>query len=166
VNPLVQPDPGLYIWTIVTFLVLAGLLAKFAWRPLLASLESRQKTIAGAVDDARRAKVELERVHQDAARLLVEARRESEGILTRARADADRFREELRQQATVDAANITRNAERQVQQETTRAMAFIRKEAINLSTAIASKILGRTITESDQAHLIDEVISDLDRPKA
>ena len=41
-NPLVQPDPGLYIWTIVTFLVLVALLAKFAWGPLLQALESRQ----------------------------------------------------------------------------------------------------------------------------
>ena len=44
-NPLVQPDPGLFIWTIVTFLVLLGLLAKFAWRPLLQSLDARQETI-------------------------------------------------------------------------------------------------------------------------
>ena len=39
-NPLVQPDPGLFIWTIVTFLVLLALLAKFAWRPLLQALET------------------------------------------------------------------------------------------------------------------------------
>ena len=40
-NTLVQPDPGLFIWTILTFLVLVGLLAKFAWRPLLEALERR-----------------------------------------------------------------------------------------------------------------------------
>ena len=45
-NPLVQPDPGLFIWTIVTFLVLVALLAKFAWRPLLRALETRQETIS------------------------------------------------------------------------------------------------------------------------
>ena len=50
-NPLVQPDPGLFIWTIVTFLVLLALLAKFAWRPLLAALESRQQSIRKALDD-------------------------------------------------------------------------------------------------------------------
>ena len=44
-NPLVQPDPGLFIWTILTFLVLLWALAKFAWRPLLAALEERQQTI-------------------------------------------------------------------------------------------------------------------------
>jgi len=44
-NPLVQPDPGLFIWTIVTFLVLLALLAKFAWRPLLQALDTRQQAI-------------------------------------------------------------------------------------------------------------------------
>ena len=44
-NPLVQPDPGLFFWTIATFLVLLFLLAKFAWKPLLQALESRQEMI-------------------------------------------------------------------------------------------------------------------------
>ena len=55
-NPLVQPDPGLYIWTIVTFLVLLGLLARFAWRPLLDALEKRELAIKKSLDDARQAK--------------------------------------------------------------------------------------------------------------
>ena len=68
-NPLVQPDPGLYIWTIVTFLVLVALLAKFAWRPLLAALEQRQEAIRKSLDDVRQAKQDLEtrarRVRED-----------------------------------------------------------------------------------------------------
>jgi len=60
-NPLVQPDPGLYIWTILTFLVLLTLLAKFAWGPLLAALENREKVIASAVENAEKARKELER---------------------------------------------------------------------------------------------------------
>ena len=53
---LVNPDPGLYIWTIVTFLALVFVLAKFAWKPLLKALDERQQTIARAVDDARQAR--------------------------------------------------------------------------------------------------------------
>ena len=60
-NPLVQPDPGLYIWTIATFLVLLALLARFAWRPLLDALEQRQEVIRKSLDDARQARQELER---------------------------------------------------------------------------------------------------------
>src|SRR5574339_10649 len=112
-NPLVQPDPGLFIWTILTFLVLVGLLAKFAWRPLLDALDRRQKMIAGAVDDARKAREELERVQQDASKLLAEARVEAGTILSRARSDAERFREEMREKAMSDAAALAKNAGRQ-----------------------------------------------------
>src|SRR5204863_898440 len=61
-NPLVQLDPGLYIWTIVVFLVLLGLLARFAWKPLLEALEARQELIRRLLDDAEKAKQELDRM--------------------------------------------------------------------------------------------------------
>lgn len=163
-NPLVQPDPGLFVWTILTFLVLAALLAKFAWRPLLEALELRRKTIAGALDDARKAREELERVQDEAAQLLAEARRNADGIVSAARSDADRFREEMKQQATVQAAGIVERAEREIQRETARAVAQIRQEAVDLSFAIASKVLQRTVTPADHERLLDEVIGKLDRP--
>src|SRR5215470_9220719 len=59
-NPLLRPDPGLFIWTIITFLVLLAVLAKFAWGPLLKALDARQQSIRAALDDAQRAKQERE----------------------------------------------------------------------------------------------------------
>jgi F-type H+-transporting ATPase subunit b len=162
-NPLVQPDVGLYFWTIFTFLLLLFLLRKFAWTPLLAALERREKTIAGAVEDARKAKEELERVQQDAAQLLVQARREAEGIVSRARSDAERFRDEMQKKASDDAAGIVRNAERRIQQETTKAIEQLRHEAVDLSVAIASKLLRRNVSKEDNERLIREVVSSLDR---
>ena len=162
-NPLVQPDPGLFVWTILTFLILAALLAKFAWRPLLASLEARQKTIAAALDDARRAREELERVQQDSTSLLADARREADAIVSRARADADRFRDDMKQQARDEAANIVANAEQQIQKETTRALAQLRQEAVDLSFSIASKVLRRTVTPADHQHLLDDLVTKLDQ---
>lgn len=162
-NPLVQPDPGLFIWTILTFLVLVALLAKFAWRPLLEALDRRQKTIAAALDDARKAKEELERVQQDAAKMMAEARREADGVLTRARADAERFREELKQQASAQAAAIVSNAEKEIQRETARAVSQLRQEAVDLSFSIASKILRRTVTPADHERLVDEIVTTLDK---
>ena len=64
-NLLVQPDPGLFIWTILTFLILLALLAKFAWSPLLQALDARQASIRKALDDARKAKQDLEGIHAD-----------------------------------------------------------------------------------------------------
>ena len=135
-NPLVQPDPGLYIWTIATFLVLVALLARFAWRPLLTALETRQQSIRQALDDARQAKQELERLHGESAKLLAQARAEAAGLL--------------------------RNAERQIEMETTRAVQQIRQEAIDLSIGIASKVLQRNVSREDNERLIEETFKQLE----
>jgi F-type H+-transporting ATPase subunit b len=161
-NPLVQPDPGLYIWTIVTFLVLVALLAKFAWRPLLEALEGRQESIRKSLDDARQAKVELERLHGESTKILAQARAEAEAIMSRTRSDADRFREELKQKARAEAATLVKNAEHQIALETSRALQQIRLEAVDLSIAIASKVLQRNVSKEDNERLIEETFRQLE----
>ena len=161
-NPLVQPDPGLYIWTIATFLVLAGLLAKFAWKPLLAALAARQDAIRKSLDEARQAKTELERLNAESARILAHARTEAEAILTATRSDATQFREELKQQARADAAAIVKNAEKQVELEKTRALQEIRQEAVNLSVTIASKLLQRNVSKDDNLRLIEDTFKHIE----
>src|SRR6185503_4502147 len=138
-NPLVQVDPGLFIWTIVTFLVLLTVLAKFAWRPLLQALDNRQRLIRQSLDDAQKATEDLERLKQESAQVIRDARVEADSIITRSRADADRVREDMKQKARAEADAIVRNAERQIQLETTRALQQIRQEAVDLSVMIASK---------------------------
>jgi F-type H+-transporting ATPase subunit b len=161
-NPLVQPDPGLFIWTIVTFLVLLAVLAKFAWRPLLEALERRQESIRKSLDDARQAKQELERLHVESQRILAQARSEADTIVARTRDDANRLREELRQKAQQEATGILRNAERQIEMETARALQQIRHEAVDLSVAIASKLLQRNVTREDNERLIEETFKQLE----
>jgi F-type H+-transporting ATPase subunit b len=161
-NPLVQPDPGLFIWTILTFLVLVGLLAKFAWRPLLEALERRQATIARALDDAKLARQELERFQKESAEMMRQARVEAEGIIARSRTDAEVLREELKQRSRAEAAAIVKNAEQQIQLETARAIQQIRHEAVDLSVAIASKILQRQVSKEDNEALIEATLKQVE----
>jgi F-type H+-transporting ATPase subunit b len=160
-NPLIQVDPGLFIWTIIVFLVLLTLLAKFAWTPLLQALEARQNTIAKALDDAQKAKVELERLNQESAAIIRKARVEADSIITSTRSDAERLREEMRQKARTEAEGIVKNAERQIQLETARALQQIRHEAADLGVAIASKLIQRNITKEDNEKLIEEALKQL-----
>jgi len=161
-NPLVQPDPGLYIWTIVTFLVLLALLAKFAWGPLLAALASRQEVIRRSLDDAQQAKVELEKLRVESAKILAQARSEAEAIMSATRSDAERFREELKQKARAEAATLLKNAEHQIALETSRALQQIRHETVDLSVAIASKVLQRNVSKEDNERLIEETFRQLE----
>ena len=161
-NPLVQPDPGLFIWTILTFLVLVALLGRFAWRPLLLALEGRQAAIAKSLEDADRARLELERLQRESSKMMQQARVEADAILSRSRADAEALREELKQKSRAEAAAIVRNAERQIQLETARAVQQIRGEAIDLSVAMASKILRRQVSKEDHEGLIEETLKQVE----
>jgi F-type H+-transporting ATPase subunit b len=164
-NPLVQPDPGLFIWTILTFLVLLGLLAKFAWRPLLQALEARQELIRKSLEEAQQARRELERVSQESAQILKESRVQAETIIAQSRSDAERLREEMRQKAKAESDTIVRNAERQIQLETGRALQQIRHEAADLSVLIASKLIQRNLSKEDNDRLIEDALTQMDARK-
>lgn len=162
-DTLVRVDPGLYFWTTFTFLALVWALKAFAWTPLLKALEERRATIEKSVEDAKKATAELQRVQEDSARLLAEARAEAAGIVTRSRADSDRFREEMRKKAAEDAQVIVKNAEKEIQLETARAVAQLRTEAVDLSVAIASKLLRKNISAADNDALIQDAIGQFKR---
>ena len=161
-NPLVQGEPGLYIWTILTFLGLLFCLRLLAWKPLLAMLKERQDTIAKSLDDAKQARQELERLGSEQQRILAEARSQAESIIAQTRDDANRLRDELKQKAQAEAAGIVKNAEKQITQETSRAVQQIRQEAVDISVAIASKLLQRNVSRADNERLIDETFRELE----
>ena len=165
-NPLVAPDVGLYIWTIVTFLLLLVAFNYLAWRPLKATLAAREDSIRTSLDDARQAREELQRLRSESAKMLAEARVEADAILSRTREDANRFRDEMKEKAQAEAATIVKNAERRIEMETSRALQQIRSEAVEFSVAIASKILQRNVSKEDNERLIEETFrqSETTRP--
>ena len=152
----------MFIWTILTFLTLAALLAKFAWRPMLAALDRRQQMVAKMVEDARQAKEDLSRVQAEMAQILTAARADAEGIVARTRADAERLRVELREKATAEAAALLRNAERQIQLDTNRALEQIRREAVELALAVAEKLLRHNVSRADNEALIASAIQQIE----
>jgi F-type H+-transporting ATPase subunit b len=161
-NPLVQPDPGLFFWTILTFLTLVFLLKKFAWGPLLKALEERQETIRKSLDDAEQAKQELTRLQDESAQIIAEARAEAQSIVTKSRAEAERVREDLKEKAKNEADAILKNAERQIHLETDRAVQQIRQEVVELSLNVASKLIRKNLTQEDNDALIQESLSQIE----
>jgi len=155
-NPLLQVDPGLYIWTIIIFLGLLWAFNKLAWTPLRATLNAREESIRKSLDDARQAREELKQLRAESAKMLAEARAEADTILTRTREDANRFRDEMKVKAHAEASGIVKNAEQRIEMETARALQQIRAEAVEFSVAIASKILQRNVSKEDNERLIEE----------
>ena len=165
-NPLVQPDPGLFIWTILTFLVLLYLLAKFAWRPLLTALESRQEGIRKSLDDADQAKRELEQVQEESNRIVMKARADADAIIASSRADAAKLQDELKQKARAEADGIVQKAQKEIQRQTEQSLSQIREEAVDLSLMIASKLIQKNLSAEDNDKLIENALSQVRPPQA
>lgn len=161
-NPLVQVEPGLYIWTILVFLLLLVAFNHLAWKPLKATLQSREDSIRKALDDARQAREELQRLRGESAQMLADARAEADTVLQRTREDASRFRDELKEKAQAEAATIVKNAEKRIEMETARALQQIRAEAVEFSVAIASKILQRNVSREDNERLIEDTFRQIE----
>ncbi len=155
-NPLVQPDPGLFLWTILTFMVLLGLLAKFAWNPLLELLDRREEMIRQSLDDAEGAKQELQRLQQESKEILSKARVEAQSILAQTRSEAEKLKGEIKQKAKAEADSILRDAEKQIQVETEKAIAVLKNEVVDLSLLVASKLIKRNLSKEDNQSLIEE----------
>ena len=155
-NPLVQPDPGLFLWTILTFMILLGLLARFAWKPLLALLDRREEMIRQSLDDAQEAKQELQRLQQESKEILSKARVEAQSILAQTRSEADKLKGEIKQKAKAEADAILRDAEKQIQVETEKAIAVLKNEVVDLSLLVASKLIRRNLSKEDNQSLIEE----------
>ena len=161
-NPLVQPDPGLFIWTIITFLLLLVLLARYAWKPLLAFLASREETIKTSLENAQTAKKELERIQQESAQIIRKAHGEAESIVSRSWSDAEKVREEMKQKAKSEADAIVKESQRQIELETGRALRQIRSEVADLSIAIASKVIQRNVSKEDNSRLIEDTLKQIE----
>jgi F-type H+-transporting ATPase subunit b len=153
---------GNAVWTLVIFVIVVVLLGKFAWGPVLALLQQREEFIHKSLSDAKHDRDEAEARLKEYGARLQSAQREAIGIIEEARRDAERLREELRERAKAEADTLIKNAERQVQLETSRALAQIRKEAVDLSVTIASKILQRNISKDDNEKLINDAMKQME----
>jgi len=160
-NPLVQLDPGLFIWTVLTFLLLLTVLAKFAWKPLLSMLDERQRSIEDSLLSAEKARKELEGINQESEAILSKAKTEAQGIVTDAKSAAEKLKEDIIAKANDEADGQLEKAKIQIGVEKDKALIEIRKEVVDLSINVAEKIIKKNISKDDNATIIDESIEKL-----
>ena len=153
---------GNALWTLGTFLIVVLVLGKFAWGPVLSLLKQREEFIHKSLSDAKRDRDAAEARLKEHAAKLQSAQAEAVSIIEDARRDAERLREELKTRARSEADTMVKNAGRQIEMQTTRAMQQIRQEAVDLSVTIASKLLERNISKEDNEKLIADALKQIE----
>ena len=157
---IMDVNPGLMVWTVVTFIALLVVLRFTAWKPLLASLDARERRIREAVEGAERARGESENLLARHRQMLEEAKEEAHHIIDEGKQDGIKLREEITAQARAEAEEVRRRSLREIELATDQAKKDLFVHASQLSVDLAERILRRTMDEADQRRLVDLVLEE------
>jgi F-type H+-transporting ATPase subunit b len=155
---LLNIEPGLLIWTVITFVILLIVLRKVAWGPILTALEQREYTIRSALEEAQRARQETEQLLAQRQQMQTDANREVARLLEQGREEAERLRVSMTEQAREEAQRLIEIARREIGRERQLAMQELKNTAADLALAAAGRLLNTAMTGEDHRRLVTEFL--------
>lgn len=158
---LLNIEPGLIFWTIVTFALLLLVLRAVAWKPLLAILDERERRIQESLEQADQARKEAQRAAEENRQSLERAMAQAQAAIAQGRETAERVAQEVHERAEADARQLLAQAQRTIGQERDRAIQELRREVADLAILAAGKILDENLDEGRNRKLVDDFISDI-----
>ncbi len=154
-------SPGLFVVQTILLLLLIFIMVKFAWKPILSSLNEREEGIQGALDAAEKAKLEMENLQADNQKLLQDARLEREAMLKEARDMKAQMITEAETQAQDQANKMIEQAQLAIATEKKTAMAELKSHVANLSIDIAEKVVRQELSNKDkQIELVESMLKE------
>jgi len=157
---LLTPSIGNIFWTSVVFLILVFLLGKFAWKPILSAINTREINISDALNQVKLAKAEMENLKADNKKIIQEAKKERENILKEARDIKERILAEAQEVAKLEGDKIIDNARKTILAERNAVVADIKSQIGELSVVIAESILKRKLDDIDsQNKLVADILN-------
>ncbi|MCT4698374.1 MULTISPECIES: F0F1 ATP synthase subunit B [Tenacibaculum] len=153
---------GLFAMQAVILLVLLFLLAKFAWKPILSSLDEREEGIQSALDQAENARKEMQNLQADNEKMIKEARAERDAMMKDAREIKENIIAEAKEEAQEQTSIMIENAKATIKQEQQAAIAELKKNVANLSIDIAQELVRKELASSDeQLKLVDGMLKEV-----
>ena len=158
---LVTPDVGLLFWTICSFVILYFLLKKFAWKPILGTVNDREASIREALLAAENAKKEMENLKSDNEKILKEAKIERENMLKDAREIKTKLIADAENQAKEQASKLIESAQLAIQNEKNSAMSELKQTVVELSVGIAEKVISSELDDKNkQLKVVENMLND------
>jgi F-type H+-transporting ATPase subunit b len=154
-------DWGLQIWTLVTFVVLLVLLAKFAFKPIAQALDRRGETIKKSIEEAEKQRADAKKLMEDYQKQIAEARNEAGKIIEESRQLGERVRKEVVEKANAEASAVAQRAQEEIVRQKEKGIQELKDTVANLSVQIASKVIEKEVNEATHRQLIDNLIKDL-----
>lgn len=153
---------GTLVLQILNFIVLVLILAKYAYKPLLETMEERKRRIENDLMNAEQARVEATSMKVEYTAQLQEARKEAQAIIETAKQQAEAESQAQIKELRAQLVKEKELARQEIEREREKAMQQIRAEVVNLSVEVAAKLIGKEFSSTDNVALVEDTIAKLD----
>ena len=160
---LIDPQPGLAIWTLITFLLVAAFLRWKVWGPLMSVIDERETSIQEAIDTAKKEREAAEKLLAEQQAAIAEAKKEAAELVRKNRAEVEAAKAELVARAKAEAEAMLETARKQIADEKRKAIAEIRVLAVDLAIGAASKVVSTKLDDAGHRGLAEEFIRSVEQ---
>ena len=160
---LLDIEPGLIFWTVITFFLLLFVLSKFAWKPILKSLGERENFIKDSVERAEIAKKEAEELLEKNKQNIAKADEEAQKIIAQGREYAENLKAQILEESKQEAKKMIENASLEIERKNVDAFNALKGEIASIAVQAAEKILRSNLDQSSQEKIVNEFIEDLSK---
>jgi len=154
-------NPGLTLWTGITFVILLLVLRRFAWGPIVGTLNERERTIREAIESAKRERAQAEKLLAEQKEGLAKAQREAAEIARKNQQEVEALRLELTARARKEAEELLADARRQISEEVVRARTELKAEVVDLAIDAAGRLVKASLDDRAQRTLVEEYLAQL-----
>jgi F-type H+-transporting ATPase subunit b len=158
---LLAPNYGLMFWTLIIFAALLFVLARFAFKPITAAVEARERALQEAIDAAKRDREEAALLLAEHRAALDASRAEGQKLIADARVAAERVRAELVEQAHAEQARMLERARAEIDAERAKAIAELRREAVELAIIGAGKVINQNLDRDANRKLVESFLESI-----
>ena len=151
----------MFLWTLVTFSLVAMILSKIAWKPILFVLEKREETIRKSIEDAEKVEQEMAAIDGNRQKIITEADDKAKDIVGRARQAGVEAERVIKDKAREEAGILLENANREINAVREKVAAELRQESVETAIALAGKLIGENLDDEKQRRLTDQLINQL-----
>jgi F-type H+-transporting ATPase subunit b len=158
---LLDVNPGLMIWTVITFIILLLILKKVAWKPILSALDKRENDIKESLLQAEKARDEAKKILEENQANLAKAEEESKKIIEQSRAYADTLKEQLIKDSKEQAKKIVDDASSEIQRRKDAAFEELKAQVAEIAVNAAEKIIRGSLDAKKSKQVIDKYLNDV-----
>lgn len=158
---LLDVNPGLMIWTVVTFLVLLLLLKKIAWKPILTALDKRELDIKSSLEQAEKAKEEAKKILEENQANLSKVEEESKKIIEQSRTYAETLKEQLIKESKEQAKKIVDSASEEIRQRKDAAFQELKEQISELAINAAERIMKENLDSEKNKKIVDKYLNEI-----